>query len=77
MKNKGMGNWPPWEEQRSAITMRFGAKSFDDPLAELMKLRQVGIVEQYQESFDYLLNRVDLPPPHTLSYFLSGLNEEI
>jgi len=46
-------------------------------LAELMKLRQVGIVEQYQESFDYLLNRVDLPPPHTLSYFLSGLNEEI
>ena len=57
--------------------MRFGARPFDDPLAELMKLRQMGTVEQYQESFDSLLTRVDLPIPHAVSCFLSGLNEKI
>ena len=67
-----------WEiGPRGKSTMRFGAKSFDDPLAELIKLRQVGTVEQYQESFGSLLNRVDLPPLHALCCFLSGLNEEI
>ena len=64
---------------KSTITIRFGAKLFDDPLAKLMKLRQMGTVEQYQESFDSLLNRVDLPTStsHAVSCFLSGLNEEI
>jgi len=57
--------------------MRFGARPFDDPLVELMKLRQMGTVEQYQESFDSLLTRVDSPIPHAVSCFLSGLNEEI
>jgi len=57
--------------------MRFGVKPLDDPLAELMKLRQMGTMEQYQESFDSLLNRVDLPTPHAISCLLSGLNEKI
>ena len=34
-------------------------------------------MEQYQESFDSLLTRVDLPMSHAVSFFLSGLNEEI
>jgi len=55
MKNRGVGDWPHWTEYKSAITIRFGAKPFDDLLAELMKLMQVGMVEQYQESFDSLL----------------------
>ena len=33
------GGWPRWEDYKMAITSRFGAKPFDDPLAELMKLK--------------------------------------
>ena len=39
---------------------RFGVGSFNDPLAELMKLKQLGSVAQYQEKFDMRLNGVDL-----------------
>jgi len=66
-----------WEEDKTAIASRFGAKPFDDPLAELMKLRQSETVEQYQEVFDSLLNRVESPVAHAVSCFLSGLNKEL
>lgn len=68
---------PRWEEYKTAVLARFGMGPFDDPLAELMKLRQNGTVEQYQEAFDSLLNRVELPVQHAISCFLSGLNDEI
>ena len=71
------GVWPEWNEYKVAILVRFGTYPFDDPLAELMKLRELGAVEQYQESFDALLNRVELPANHTISCFLSGLCKEI
>jgi len=48
MKHRSESGWPRWEEYKMAITTRFGAKLFDDPLAELMKLKQSGTVEQYQ-----------------------------
>ena len=69
--------WPSWKEHKEAITIRFGTQPFDDPLAELMKLRRHGSIEHYQESFDALLNRVELPMGHAMSYFLSGLCDEI
>ena len=71
------GVWPGWNEYKLAISARFGTQPFDDPLAKLMKLRQLGTVEQYQESFDALLNRVELPANHAISCFLSKLCEEI
>ena len=77
MKNKGEGEWPPWEEYKVVVAMRFGSKSFDDPLAELMKLNQLRSVEQYQENFDSLLTRVELPVNYAISCFLSGLRDEI
>ena len=43
-----------------------------------MSLRQVASVEQYQDSFDALLTRIDdLPVIYAISYFLSGLSSEI
>ena len=50
---------------------------FYDPLAELMKLKQLGNVAQYQEKFDMLLNRVYLSVAQAVSCFLSRLCEEI
>lgn len=70
-------SWPEWERYKRAVIARFGVGAFDDPLADLMKLRQRGTVEQYQENFDALLNRVDLPVNHAVGCFLSGLNDEI
>ena len=66
------GIWPGWSEYKVAISTMFGAQPFDDPLADLMKLKQLGTVEQYQESFDAPLNRVELPVNHAISCFLSG-----
>jgi len=39
MRSRGGELWPQWEEYKTAILSRFGSKPFDDPLAELMKLR--------------------------------------
>jgi len=77
MKSRPGREWPSWADYKGAILSRFGAKPYDDPLPELMKLRQVGIVEQYQESFDSLLSRVELAVPQAISCFLSGLTDEI
>ena len=42
-----------------------------------MELRLLGTVEQYQESFDALLKRVDLPVNYVVRCFLTGLSDEI
>jgi len=73
----GPGNWPGWDEYKAAIVGGFGTGPFDDPLAELMKLKQNESVAVYQEKFDLLLNRVDLSLAQAISCFLSGLSDEI
>lgn len=40
IKSRGNEGWPGWHEYRTAILTRLGSGPFDDPLAELMKLRQ-------------------------------------
>ena len=78
MRSVNLGQWPMWERYKEAILSRFGRQPFDDPLSELMKLRQTGSVEQYQDAFDALLIRIeDLPVGHAISCFLSGLTAEI
>jgi len=78
MKSCPLGQWPNWEKYREAILARFGKQPFDDPLSELMQLRQTGSVEHYQDEFDALVIRIeDLPVSHAISCFLSGLNSEI
>ena len=74
---KNREEWPDWDQYKKAIIARFGEGAFDDPLADLMKLKQAGTVEHYQERFDALLNRVDFSINHAISCFLSGLNDEI
>jgi len=77
MKQFTLGIWPSWENYKNAIVARFGNGPFDDPMAELVKLRQTGSVSQYQEQFDVLINRVELSVTQAVSCFLSGLTEEI
>ena len=42
---KNREEWPEWEQHKRAIVGRFGAGAFDDPLVDLTKLKQTGIVE--------------------------------
>ncbi|GJT18445.1 hypothetical protein Tco_0766680 [Tanacetum coccineum] len=52
---------------------RFGAP-YDDPMAELMELKQTGNVREVHEQFDSYLSRLQLPPQ---CCFMTALNEDI
>nr|GEX06451.1 retrovirus-related Pol polyprotein from transposon 17.6 [Tanacetum cinerariifolium] len=49
----------PWLVYRGAIMQRFG-NSFDDPLGELKNCKFESSIEEYQNSFDRFLSRVDI-----------------
>ena len=49
----------------------------EDPMVDLMKLRQKGSVTDYHEEFDCLVARVELSEEHKLSCFLGGLKQEV
>lgn len=67
---------PNWKQYVSDISSRFGAP-YDDPMAELMELKQTGTVTEVHEQFDSILSRLQLPPQYALSCFMTALNEDI
>nr|GEU31625.1 gypsy/Ty3 retroelement polyprotein [Tanacetum cinerariifolium] len=50
----------PWEHFKVEVVKRFGVL-YDDPIVDLKNLKQTGSDQTYQEAFEALLNRVDLP----------------
>jgi hypothetical protein len=76
LKNShGFTNWP---EFTKALQVRFGRGSYDDPMETLLKLKQVGSVEDYKSQFENLANRViGLLDNLKLSCFLGGLSDDI
>ncbi|KAG8386897.1 hypothetical protein BUALT_Bualt03G0196600 [Buddleja alternifolia] len=60
-----------------ALYARFGALLYEDPMAELMNLKQTGSVKDYLDRFDELLNNVELSETYAISCFLAGLKNEI
>ncbi|GJS29298.1 gypsy/ty3 retroelement polyprotein [Tanacetum coccineum] len=71
-----MGNTLTWPMYRDAILKRFGL-AYDDPLAEIKKLKQTGSVHQYIDAYDRLLCRAELQDEHAMSFFITGLQSEI
>nr|GFA94747.1 gypsy/Ty3 retroelement polyprotein [Tanacetum cinerariifolium] len=65
-----------WEHFEVDVVKRFGFL-YDDPIVELKNLKQTGSVQTYQEAFEALLNRVDLPEPVAVSMFMRGLKPEV
>ncbi|KAG8390893.1 hypothetical protein BUALT_Bualt01G0130900 [Buddleja alternifolia] len=45
---------PNWGEYVTALLDRFGSLLFEDPMSELMDLRQTGSVREYLDKFDEL-----------------------
>ncbi|GJU08920.1 retrotransposon-related protein [Tanacetum coccineum] len=66
----------PWDTYKRAILQRF-RNAFDDSLAELKNIRQVTTIEDYQNAFEKLVSRVDLPEGQLISFYLAGLQTEI
>jgi len=60
------------------MQIRFGQRSYDDPMETLSKLKQEGTLEDYKDQFDTLALKVHgLPDGHKLSCFLGGLRDDI
>ncbi|OMO55084.1 reverse transcriptase [Corchorus capsularis] len=67
-----------WENFTRAIEIRFGPSQFVNPQTALFKLKQTGMVAQYQQEFELLSNRVSaLTDEHLLNLFISGLRYDI
>ncbi|GKC26260.1 gypsy/ty3 retroelement polyprotein [Tanacetum coccineum] len=71
-----LGNTITWPMYREAILKRFGL-AYDDPLAEIKKLKQTGSVQQYIDAYDRLLCKVKLQDEQAMSFFIAGLQSEI
>nr|GEV73151.1 reverse transcriptase [Tanacetum cinerariifolium] len=64
------------DEGTREVVKRFGAV-YEDPILDLKNLRQEGYVQQYQEAFETLLNRVKLNKAYDVSLFIKGLKKEV
>ena len=60
-----------------ALSARFGQQSYDDPLADLQNLWQIGSLQSYMEEFDELYPRAEVKESQALSFFLSVLVDEL
>ncbi|KAG8391132.1 hypothetical protein BUALT_Bualt01G0156100 [Buddleja alternifolia] len=77
MKERLTREIPNWEEYVKALNDHFGALIYDDPMADLVNLKQLGNIQQYLDRFDEIVNCLDLPNHYALSCFLGGLKSEI
>lgn len=72
------GQMTDWDTFVRALLVSFGPNPYDDPMEALTKFRQVGSVKEYKAQFETLSNRLSgLLDAYKLSYFLSGVKDEI
>ncbi|GJR94893.1 putative reverse transcriptase domain-containing protein [Tanacetum coccineum] len=63
-----------WVRFEESVKNRFGPSKYEDPRGALSKLLQLGTVEDYQQEFEKLINRVtDIPDSLLISFYISGL----
>lgn len=67
---------PTWKKYTEEINLRFG-ELYDDPMAELKALKQLGYVQEYHDEFDALASRLQLSEEYLLSCYLGGLDDEV
>nr|DAD25398.1 TPA_asm: hypothetical protein HUJ06_026862 [Nelumbo nucifera] len=64
-----------WEDCAKAIADHFG-HAFDDPMSELISLKQTGFVIDYMDQLENILTRVDLTEEYKVSCFVTRLEYE-
>ncbi|RVW71683.1 Transposon Ty3-I Gag-Pol polyprotein [Vitis vinifera] len=77
IKTRGNEAYLDLSEYVIALNARFGQHVFYDPIADLRNLRQIGSLQSYMDEFDELYPRADIKESHALSFFLSGLIDEL
>ncbi|GJU25681.1 ty3-gypsy retrotransposon protein [Tanacetum coccineum] len=67
-----------WARFEDSVKNYFGPSKYEDPQGALSKLFQLGSVEDYQNEFEKLMNRVvDIPETLLISFYISGLKLSI
>lgn len=61
----------------AALAARFGAQVYEDPLADLRNLKQNGTLHDYMDAFDEMYPRTGIREDQAMSFFLSGLVDEL
>ncbi|GKB90235.1 hypothetical protein Tco_0962507 [Tanacetum coccineum] len=75
-ERKKYGDRTPWEMYEGEVVKIFGA-IYEDPIVDLKNLKQEGSVQQYQEAFESLLNRVEFNEGYVVSLFIGELKKEV
>ncbi|XP_021740124.1 uncharacterized protein LOC110706513 [Chenopodium quinoa] len=60
-----------WTEYVAGITARFG-DIYDDPMADLKALKQIGTIQKYHDAFDALASRLNLSQEYLISCYIGG-----
>ena len=71
VRTVGCGNLPSWKDYSQILLDRFG-EVCEDPMTELMRLRQKGSMTEFHEQFDAIVSRVELAGEHQSSCLLGG-----
>ncbi|KAF2284477.1 hypothetical protein GH714_025524 [Hevea brasiliensis] len=77
VKIKGPDAYDNWQEYVGSLRARFGKQGYDDPLAELKNLKQTQGLQEYLDTFDALYPKAGVREDQALSFFLSGLIDEL
>ncbi|KAJ7960281.1 Ty3/gypsy retrotransposon protein [Quillaja saponaria] len=72
-----MGRVLTWTQYIADMGHRFANTAFEDPVAELVRLKHWGTVTDYQDKFERMLSQTVIPENFAISCFLSGLHKEI
>nr|GEW31144.1 hypothetical protein [Tanacetum cinerariifolium] len=63
-----------WERFKESVMNHFGPSKYEDPQGALLKLLQLGTVEEYQGEFEKVMYRVmDIPDSLFIPYYIYGL----
>ncbi|XP_074317936.1 uncharacterized protein LOC141654717 [Silene latifolia] len=76
IKNRKEESLLKWDEYERAIKNRFG-NMHEDPMSDLLMLKQKGSVQKYHDEFDVLISKLTLQPDYALSCFITGLEDNI
>lgn len=71
---KGTNAYSGWDEYAG---VHFGSHAFDDPIVELRNIRQVRTLQVYLNAFDKLHPKAKITEEQSLSFFISGLSDEL
>ena len=77
MRTQGALKDVEWQLYAKEMKARFHDDEYADLMSELVSLRQPGLVEEYFEEFESILNLLQLSEDYALSIFLSNLKTDI